>query len=163
MGIDPNAFWDSSSPENPPLTDAMVRDAENELGVKLPKEYLDLLRLKNGGYTNGFGFPMSQKTSWADDHVPLPDLKGIALEPFSEGPLSVRDNSYLCEEWGLPPKQVLLSGDGHYWLTLDYRNGEVPSVSWIDVECDEDISVAPTSAAFFDGLRPDEEFDFDLD
>lgn len=49
---------------------------------------------------------------------------------------------------GLPPKQVLLSGDGHYWITLGYRRGEVPSVAWIDVEFGEDIQVAPTFAEF---------------
>ncbi len=162
MPFDKSQFWDSDVGSHERLTDEMVASIESRLGHKLPREYIELLQIKNGGYTRGFGFPMSQATTWAEDHVPLYDLKGIAREPFSHGPLSLADNSYLCEEWGLPSKQVLLSGDGHYWITLDYRNGEVPSVSWIDTECDEDIPVASTFGAFLEGLRPQEEFDFEI-
>jgi len=36
-------------------------------------------------------------------------------------------------------------------------------VAWIDVECDEDIQVAPTFAAFLEGLRPESEFEEEED
>jgi len=65
----------------------------------------------------------------------------------------------MTEEWRLPPRQVLLSGDGHWWITLDYRNSDVPSVAWIDTECGEDIQVAPNFATFLEGLQPSSEFD----
>ena len=136
----------------------MVAEMERRLGVKLPVEYIELLRIQNGGYTKGFGFPMSVKTTWADDHIPLHDLNGIVLDVGIETAPNLCDNTYVCEEWGLPPKQVLLSGDGHYWITLDYRKSEIPSVSWIDVECNEDIPVASTFGVFLDGLLPSEEF-----
>ena len=44
--------------------------------VKLPAEYVALLRIQNGGYTNDFGFPM-KGTRWGESHVPLHSLAGI--------------------------------------------------------------------------------------
>jgi hypothetical protein len=34
----------------PPLTEAVIRDTEIRLGVRLPKSYLDILKQQNGGY-----------------------------------------------------------------------------------------------------------------
>jgi hypothetical protein len=158
MAIAPNEFWRSNHYNHPPLTDQMVAVAERQLGVKLPAEYIALLRIQNGGYTHGFGFPMTRRTTWAEDHVPLHDLAGIVLDPSIRTAQNILDTAYMTEEWGLPPRQALLSGEGHWWITLDYRRGDVPSVTWINVECDEDIQIAPTFAAFLDGLRPSAEF-----
>jgi hypothetical protein len=159
MAIPIDRFWRSNHYEHPPLTDEMVSSAEEQLGVRLPAEYLALLRLQNGGYTHGFGFPMTQPTTWAKDHVPLNDLSGIVTDPSIRTAQNILDTGYMTEEWGLPPRQVLLSGDGHWWITLDYRSGDSPSVAWIDVECSEDIQVAPTFRAFLEGLRPMSDFD----
>lgn len=151
-------FWASNYYEHPPLTDDAVLTAESILGVRLPPELIALLRIQNGGYTQGFAHPMSQPTTWAQDHVPFHDLSG--LMPLDHtSPMNIMLTPEMTLEWGLPPKQVLLSGDGHYWITLDYRNGSIPSVAWIDVECGEDIQVAPTFAAFLEGLVPAAQFD----
>lgn len=158
MAFDPNKFWSDNFYDHPRLTDEMVIEIEKMLGLRLPAEYIDLLRIQNGGYTLGFGHPMSVETTWSENHVPLNDLNGVVLDEDIQTALNLCDNEYLCEEWGLPPRQVLLSGDGHYWITLDYRDSDSPSVSWIDTECDEDIPIAPTFAAFLKGLRPIEEF-----
>jgi hypothetical protein len=61
------------------------------------------------------------------------------------------------------PKQVLLSGDGHYWITLDYRNGPHPSIAWIDVECGEDVQIAESFPAFLLGLVPTSPYGHDGD
>ena len=61
--------------------DRMVAEAERQPGVKLPAEYIALLRIQNGGYTRGFGYPMSRPTRWAPDHVPLGELFGIVTDP----------------------------------------------------------------------------------
>lgn len=161
MAIAADQFWGSNYYNHPPLTDEMVTVAERQLGVKLPTEYVALLRIQNGGYTHGFGFPMTRRTTWAEDHVPLHDLAGIVTDPEIRTAQNILKTGYMTEEWGLPPRQALLSGDGHWWLTLDYRNGDVPSVAWIDVECGEDIQVAPTFAAFLEGLRPSSEFNLE--
>src|SRR5688500_16889299 len=101
---------------------------------------------------------MKQKTTWSDNHVPLHDLNGIVSDKRITSFQNILETEYLSQEWGIPAKQVLLSGDGHWWITLDYRNGDIPSIAWIDVECDEDIKVAESFAEFLAGLRPDEEF-----
>jgi len=73
VAIPPDQFWGSNYYDHPPLTDEMVAVAESRLGVKLPAEYIALLRHQNGGYTQGFAYPMRQRTTWAEDHVPLND------------------------------------------------------------------------------------------
>jgi len=132
----------------------MPLQAEAILGVRLPSTLVDLLRVQNGGYTFGFAHPMSQPTTWAKDHIPLDDLAGIVTDPSIRTAQNLLQTKYLTAEWDLPPKQVLLSGDGHYWITLDYRNGPTPSVARIDVECGEDIQVAESFEAFLAGLVP---------
>ena len=37
---------------------------------------------------------------------------------------------------------VPFSGDGHWYLCLDYRASEQPAVAYIDVECDEQSIIA---------------------
>ena len=155
MGIQKNDFWDSNYYNHPDLTDAMVEIAEKELGVKLPPLLLELLKVQNGGYTKGFAYPMIKKTTWADDHVPFSELFGIVTDKSVETAQNMLDTHYMIKEWGLPEKQVLLCGDGHWWLTLDYRKESSPSVRWIDVECEEDIEVASSFEAFINGLVPD--------
>ena len=155
------SFWGGNTYNHPPLTDEMLSHAENALGFKLPTEYVDLLRIQNGGQTAGFAFPTSVKTTWADDHVPLEGLNGIVVGDLIDSAQNLLDNEYMCKEWGLPPKQVLISGDGHTWISLDYRTGPVPSVAWIDVECDEELQLALTFAEFMEKLVPESVFDIE--
>ena len=161
MPIDPGQFWGENYYNHPPLTVEMIRVAESTLGVTLPEEYLALLRIQNGGYTQGFGYPMSRPTSWSENHVPLPELAGIITDPGISTVQNILLSAEMADEWGIPPRQVLLAGDGHWWITLDYRDGQVPAVAWIDTECDEDFQVADTFAAFIDGLWPVHEFQID--
>ncbi|MBI3945301.1 MAG: SMI1/KNR4 family protein [Armatimonadetes bacterium] len=158
MAIQAGNFWSTNYYNNPPLTDEMVRVAEQRLGVRLPAEYVDLLRRQNGGYTKRFAYPMARPTSWAEDHVPLEELFGINVDAELGGH-NILDTGYMTEEWGLPDRQVLLAGDGHWWITLDYRRGSVPTVTWLDVECDEDFPLAPSFAEFLAELRPLADFE----
>lgn len=151
-------FWGSNYYANPPLTDEAIGLAEQQLGIRLPRAFIDLLRQQNGGYTKGFAFPMSQGTSWAEDHVPLDELGGIVTDRAHEGVHNILLTDYMTREWGLPPRQVLLAGDGHWWITLDYRASDEPAVSWIDVEVGQDLVIAPSFAAFLDGLVPKSSF-----
>lgn len=158
LKFDNTQFWDLNYYKHPALTNDMILFAEKLLGVKLPSKLIELLRIQNGGYTKGFGFPMSQKTTWSNNHVPLESLSGIVTDTSISTSQNLLDTPYMTKEWGLPENQVLLTGDGHWWITLDYRSGPVPSVGWIDVDSNEDIHVADNFEIFINGLRPLVEF-----
>lgn len=155
-------FWsDSAVGVQLPLTDEMVVGAERLLGVRLPCVLLELLRVQNGGVVaDGWNsFPTTQPTSWSDSDVPFDTMAGIGA---AEGTLSLLDTPYLVQEWGLPSPVVLLTGDGHWWIALDYRecgpDGE-PSVTWFDTELDQDLRLAPDFRTFVEGLTcvPDDD------
>lgn len=148
-------FWgDGDYGVQPPLTDEMVREAERVLGVRLPAALLDLLRVQNGGIVaaDHDAFPTSQPTSWSEDHVPFDGLMGIGRR---DGMTSLLNTPYLIDEWGMPAPLVLLSGDGHCWIGLDYRvcgqDGE-PSVTWFETDLDREVVLADDFRSFVQGL-----------
>ena len=74
------SFWDEGDyGVQASLTPESVADAERELGLRLPSELLELLRLRNGGpVADAWStFPISEATSWSSDHVPFESLFGI--------------------------------------------------------------------------------------
>jgi hypothetical protein len=148
-------FWEPASDYlvQPPLTADALHDAEATLGVVLPEDFAVLLQRQNGGRVSSeFSvFPCPTPTSWAKDHVPFEMCFGIGV-----GFGSITESPALNEEWGQPLELVLLCGDGHWWIALDYRDtrsGE-PPVVWYDNEVREDIRLAPNFRAFVEGLRP---------
>ncbi|QKG22600.1 SMI1/KNR4 family protein [Actinomadura verrucosospora] len=151
------SFWETGDyGVQPTLTEAAVEEAESLLGVRLPSALLGLLRVRNGGAVadRWNAFPVDRPNSWADGHVPLNELFGIGRR---EGMLSLLDTPYLVEEWGLPSPVVLLSGDGHWWIALDYRAGEQrrePPVIWIDADRETDFLLAADFRSFVQGLVP---------
>lgn len=158
------AFWDEGDyGVQPPVTEEMVTEAERVLQVVLPSALLDLLRLQNGGrvVARRNAFPTSRPTSWSADHVPFGELMGIGRR---EGMTSLLDAPYLIEEWGLPSPLVPLSGDGHYWIALDYRlcgrAGE-PSATWFDTDLDTELPLAGDFRSFLKGLTASSSFDDD--
>jgi hypothetical protein len=158
--IDLRDFWGTDRDKNAPLTSAMVEELEAALGIRLPAHYVELLRVQNGGYTRGFVFPTTQATSWAEDHVPLDALAGIGpRDPLPCGLHNLWNSKYMTEEWDLPPRQLLLHGDGHWWISLDYRSDAEPQVRWLDTELGEAVLLAPTFNAFLAGLQPESEVD----
>ena len=90
-------------------------------------------------------------------------LNGRLTDPDHRTAQNVLQTEYMTREWGLPPRQVLLTGDGHWWITLDFRAGEVPSVAWLYVDLGQDFHVAPSFAAFLAGLQPESAFASDED
>ncbi|MFC5753789.1 SMI1/KNR4 family protein [Actinomadura rugatobispora] len=148
-----------------PLTEEAVGEAERELALRLPALLLDLLSVQNGGEVAEAwdAFPTDEPNSWSPDHVPFPDLLGIGRR---EGTLSLLDTPYLTQEWGLPSPVVLLSGDGHYWIALDYRASGVdrePSVTWLDADRGTELALAPDFRSFVEGLVPSGMFDDDFE
>jgi hypothetical protein len=150
------SLWDTGSDYGvqPPLTDQAIVEAEGLLTVTLPGSLLDLLRIQNGGQVSDSrsAFPTSMPTSWSADHVPFDAVMGIGNR---ERMLSILDSPYLVEEWDLSPATVLISGDGHFWIGLDYRvcgrHGE-PSVTWFDADDKTELALAPDFRSFVQGL-----------
>lgn len=152
-GVIGRRFWDMSTDHgvHPALTDEALADCESLLGVRLPAEYVELLRVRNGGAVvrERSAFLVDRPTSWAPDHVPFEDCNGIGAE-FP----SITHSPYLNVEWGQPDGLVLLHGGGHYWVALDYRAGRTaePLVVWFDNEVGEDFKLADTFREFLGGL-----------
>ena len=158
MQLSKNEFWDSTNVPSPLIPSALYK-AEQELKVKLPAELIELLYMQNGGYTGVFVFPTKQATAWSTDHVPFDEMFGIPNDESSDR-ISMLDTNYMTQEWGLPEKQVIVSGDGHWFITLDYRKGPVPSIAWIDTEMEQDVQLAESFAKFFAGLVSKDDFVF---
>ena len=131
------------------LTDEAIEKAEKKLKVKLPDSYINLLKQQNGGCINFNAFPTNVPTSWAKDHINVDHLFGIGLGKEK----GILDSEYLIKEWGLPSNIVLISGNGHSWIALDYRGQKAePPVIFIDV-CDEQIiELTPNFDSFLKGL-----------
>lgn len=146
------AFWADGPGE--PLDARTFAHAGRELGVRLPIELGELLGLRNGGAVAAHcdAFPTSAPTSWSETHVPFGELLGVG------GQLSILDSPSLRDEWDLPPRLVLLAGDGPTWIALDYRRSAQPSVTWFDVDLGTELALAPTFRAFAEGLVPSASF-----
>ena len=133
------------------LSDKEVVKAEEKLKVKLPESFINLLKKQNGGYINYNSFPSTIPNSWAEDHINIDHIWGIAEE---EG---ILNSEYLIAEWELPQNIVLFSGDGHSWVAFDYRNTKVePPVIYIDTDSEQIIELAPNFDAFLNGLYIEE-------
>lgn len=125
-----NIWADDEGFELEKLTAADVRKVEDHFNVQLPKEYIKLLKMKNGGYLTKQSLPVRFKNSWADDHIPIEFLFGIKR---NEG---IWESKELLMEWGIKEDNfITISGDGHTWIVLDYRkNKKEPQITFIDIE-----------------------------
>lgn len=116
----------------PPLTDAMVVDAETHLDVRLPRAYVAALRLQNGGYLRTQHHPATQVDClWGIG----PGFPSILDHDWSEIRGHMQANG-ITTPAGLGDL-VPFSGDGHLYVCFDYRRSgrqAEPSVSLIDVE-----------------------------
>jgi hypothetical protein len=127
----------------PPLTDEALACAERQIGYALPAELLELLRKQNGGYIR-LSLPQREHSIIAGIGPNFPSLTDFDWEEHQEYV------SYPLK--GL----VALDGDGHWYLCLDYRkNLTTPSVTYIDIECDEQVDIAPSFSQYLALLRVD--------
>ncbi|GAA1620272.1 SMI1/KNR4 family protein [Nocardia ninae] len=155
------SFWsDSDYGVLAPLTDAAVRDAEEQLRVRLPPALVRLLRVRNGG---------TVAEQWNASPLPVPSFARSDYARFdmvmgigrSDDFQTMLDTPYLVSEWGLPSPIVLLDGDGHSWVGLDYRScgprGE-PTVTYFDADQEDSLLLAADFETFLAGLTAAESF-----
>lgn len=129
----------------PKLTEEVLEDAEKKLGYKLPKEFIGLLKIQNGGYL--------RKT--LEDSL---NRQIYGIGPYFPSLTDVDWTEY--KDWvsfelnGLIP----FDGDGHWYLCLDYRNNATtPQVTYIDTECDSQENIAPSFSDYLSQLTLDVE------
>lgn len=162
-------FWDTGRSaqkynEAAP-SDEQIAAIEQELGFRLPDAWVELARMHNGGAVERSCYPMSEPTSWADDHIAITGIyamgRSVRYSLFGEFGWT-----FMRDEWGYPSWGVGIAdtpSGGHDIIMLDYREcgpqGE-PSVVHVDQECDYDVTpVAPDFATFLRGLVTEDVYD----
>jgi hypothetical protein len=128
---------------HPPLTDEAILQAEKQLGCALPTEFLDVLRVQNGG-------PIRFR---------IPDSLGDMIAGIGPSFPSITDFD-LMEAQGYVDFSleglVPFDGDGHWYRCLDFRtNDKSPGVSYIDVECNGEYQIADTFSSFLELMELD--------
>ncbi len=147
------------------LNESLLRSVEQELGVKLPERYVEMMKVQNGGTPTKNSHSTSTPTSWAKDHIAISGIYGIDrnLDCSLCGYYSTK---FWMEEWGYPSIGVYFAdcpSAGHDMLCLDYRNvsgDSQPTVVHVDQEYDYRITfVAPDFESFIRGLKDENDFD----
>ena len=152
---------------NPPFSEALVEQVERILGVRLPLSYVNLMRERNGGYLEprllrvGVTLPEKFKGYISHGHLGVASIAGLNTAPDTSG--SLTQSSYMIDEWDLPCGLVLLDGDGHTWIALDYREtNEAPAVVFVLAGQSECLKLADNFGEFLQKLVPYEDV-YDLD
>lgn len=171
-GFDAAGFWEDSAyalkayVEEAPPSPELVASVEAELGgYRLPGSYIALMTTRNGGLPARDRFPMSEATSWADDHIAITGIRGIG-RTRPQSLCGDYGSRFWNDEWEYPDIGVYFADTpaaGHCMLALDYRacgrHGE-PSVVYVDQGDDFAITpVAENFEAFIRGLVDASVFD----
>lgn len=159
-------MWDTEEPaSNETLTDEMIANAERQLGVRLPKSYLDALRTKNGGSTIGqyIKLPSQHVPDHLSRYVDHGYIAVLELNGIGSGDDTILETDYYVGEWGLPSPIVILSGEGHWWIAFDYRVAhENPPIVFLDSDSGDTLYLSNDFASFFSSIVPYEHV-FDSD
>lgn len=127
----------------PALTDDALMAAQKQLGHALPDEFVEILRVQNGGPTR-FKLPDSVGDTIAGIGAQFPSLLDQDLADAQEYVDFSLNNL------------ISFDGDGHWYHCLDYRDGNsAPCVSYIDIECNSHHRVADSFPAFMDLMELD--------
>lgn len=147
-------FDDSRYYTGPDLTESMVRSAEARLGFTLPRAYLDLLRVRNGGRPVSRCVRTRFPTTWTADHFAIEAIRGIGGRWGIDSD-EVISSTAMIEEWGYPRIGIVICempSAGHDAVMLDYSvPGREPSVAYVDEDRVARV-VAPSFAGFVAGL-----------
>lgn len=145
-------FWldDEDDSGLDPIKNEAIVLVEEKLGVELPALYKKLIRKQNGGYIKRTVFPIDFSTSSVENYIEVDRIMGI-------GEAGILDSPYLIKEWELRNDLVLLNGEGHTWVAMDYRGKtKDPSIIYIDVEEEVEIQLASSFSEFIEGLQEED-------
>ena len=159
-----------------PLTGALLASIEEELGYRLPKSYVELMRVQNGGLSAKtihrtdrhrveveciYGINRSKRNSLGGIWTQRKAFTGRnpkTGEPIVVEAKTIRTGStFWISEWGYPPVGVYFAetaSGGHDMIALDYRAcGPLGEPQVVNVEQDGDITdMAPNFEMFVRGL-----------
>lgn len=125
----------------------VLEQLQNELQLKLPSTYINLMTQRNGFYLKKQYYPTTTPNSWANNSIQLGFLYGIGENP------GLLDNGYLRKEWGIRSKKlIIISDEPPTFICLDYRKRKNPSVVFIDVDQNQEIQLANNFDEFINGL-----------
>lgn len=142
--------------------DFYVKKFEEEYRKKLPKSYIDFI--KSDFFRKTINLQIDIKWNIPEDlNYYLGDwawtiweIRGVDIETYE----SIFDTADMSFEWGLPPSLVLLDGDWHTWVALDYRkNQNNPPVIFIETDNYSEYILADNFAEFLSLLHPYIEID----
>jgi SMI1-KNR4 cell-wall len=116
-------FWKKDSAWSyKPLQESILQEAEKQLKVQLPSSYISLLREQNGGEVH---------YSYFSNQVNMYFMEGIDIDSEGRG-YGILASDYWIKLLGLPQHLVLLWGDFHHYIALDYKNGpKNPTVVYV--------------------------------
>ncbi|MFS0605580.1 SMI1/KNR4 family protein [Peribacillus frigoritolerans] len=153
------SIWEDSNDEYmlQPLTDEIIKKAEELFNVTLPDSYIAILKQQNGGQPICNAHPSPVPTVWGESFVIVEHIKGIGSGN------GILENDYYIKEWELPEGLILFNGDGHTWLAFDYRDTtSAPPIVYVDVDLEQTIQIADSFDEFLKNLYlENEEFDFE--
>lgn len=133
------------------LSDSDIERAESFFNIKLPVDYVSILKKQNGGYIICNAHPSPVPTSWSDHSIHIDHIRGIG-----EG-TGILNSPYLISEWGLPEGIIIISGDGHSFIALDYRNTKnEPTVIYLDTQSNQVVTLSNNFKEFLNHLYLEE-------
>jgi len=142
-------IWDVESRQYR-LDDLLEEDiqlAEAYFGVKLPDDYIKLLKIQNGGTLIYNALPIAFKRWDGDDYVEIDNLRGIKRDK------GIMETGYFKQEWGISKRNIILiSGNGHSWFALDYNHGEEPKIIYIETDTERITQIYDTFQEFINHL-----------
>lgn len=170
VGLDFSAFWNDSDYALreyvcDSFTDDFLASIEEELGYKLPRAYVALMRMHNGGIPVKTRFPIKKASSWAQDYIAIYGIMGIGREK----PMAICGkfgSQFWIKEWYYPDIGVVICdcpSAGHDLVMLDYRkcgkDGE-PEIVHVDQEDNYKVTfLAKDFETFICGLVNDGVYD----
>lgn len=114
----------------PALTDDILTEVEGRLRVKLPDDYLEAIRIQNGGYVLQRDLPIIWNGQ--DDIALVDSIAGVGCHK------GLIESKALLTEWGVEDDRLIaFAGDGHFFLAFDYRERVTPKIAYIDTDTEE--------------------------
>ena len=132
--------------------DERVDYFEKETGLRLPDSFVQIRDLGDHRVVSLPELaPPVVKRYFPDGCYEIGSFLGVD----AVASLTILDSPALAREWGLPDSVLPIEGDGHVWLSFDYRHSsEEPALVLCFSESGEIVPVASTFDELVRGLRP---------